>query len=159
MTKTATGVGDGTSAKTATGVGNGTSAKTATGVGNGTSAGGLSLSYVNEIMLAAYAVSKLQSGVTCHIRRRDKPIKLSRQQRQMVSLLEQGYRGTTIAELTGLSLSTVKSHLAAAYRKLEVTNAMDAVIKARDLKLIDGQDTPAIHENSCYSRVQKGEEE
>ncbi|WP_130863220.1 LuxR C-terminal-related transcriptional regulator [Bacilliculturomica massiliensis] len=98
---------------------------------------GPSLSCVNEIMLAAYRFSKGRAGVAANIRRKDKPVKLSRQQRQMVLLLSLGYRGTAIAERTGLSLSTVKSHLTAAYRKLEVNNAMDAVIRARELGLIE----------------------
>ena len=88
-------------------------------------------------MLAAYRFSKGRAGVAANIRRKDKPVKLSRQQSQMVLLLSLGYRGTAIAELTGLSLSTVKSHLTAAYRKLEVNNAMDAVIRARELGLIE----------------------
>ena len=41
-----------------------------------------------------------------------------------------------IAEETGLSIPTIKSHTAAAYRKLDVHTAMDAVLKARELGLI-----------------------
>lgn len=42
-----------------------------------------------------------------------------------------------IAEETGLSIPTIKSHTSLAYRKLGVTNAMDAVLKARELGLIE----------------------
>mgnify|MGYP001727426823 CR=1 FL=1 len=46
-------------------------------------------------------------------------------------------RTAEIAEETGLSIPTVKSHTALAYQKLGVHNAMDAVLKARDLGLLD----------------------
>jgi len=67
----------------------------------------------------------------------DKPVKLSRQQAYMLSLLSQGYKNAEIAELTGLSIPTIKTHTSVAYRKLGVNNAMDAVLKARELNLIE----------------------
>ena len=55
----------------------------------------------------------------------------------MLQLLARGLRTAEIAEETGLSIPTVKSHTALAYQKLGVHNAMDAVLKARDLGLLD----------------------
>jgi len=54
----------------------------------------------------------------------------------MIALLSKGYKNQEIVEITGLSIHTVKSHLAAAYAKLEVNNAMDAVLKAKELGII-----------------------
>lgn len=98
--------------------------------------GSLDRGYVNEALLAAHRVARQRCGVTAGIRTGDKPIKLSRQQQEMLTLLSKGYRNAEIAAMKGLSIPTVKSHTSAAYRKLEVNNAMDAVIKARELGLI-----------------------
>lgn len=97
----------------------------------------LSRLYVNEVLLAAHATAKKHRGVTANIVPKEKPIKLSRQQTLVLALLAQGRRNSEIIEETGLSLSTVKSHTAVAYRKLGVHSAMDAVLKARELGLIE----------------------
>lgn len=98
--------------------------------------GSLQRTYVHEAMLATYETSKHHKGVTCHLAINSKPIKLSAQQRRMIELLAQGYHNTEICQLTGLKLSTVKSHTSAAYKKLGVNSAMDAVLKARELGLL-----------------------
>lgn len=87
-------------------------------------------------MLAAHETSKQHKGIACHLAASSKPVKLSGQQKRMIELLAQGYRNSEICELTGLKLSTVKTHTAMAYKKLGVNNAMDAVLKARELRLI-----------------------
>ncbi|WP_180326510.1 LuxR C-terminal-related transcriptional regulator [Raoultibacter phocaeensis] len=63
--------------------------------------------------------------------------KLSKQQKLMVEYLARGYRNAEIAEETGLSVRTVKTHLFYAYQKLGVSNALDAVREARRLELIE----------------------
>ena len=68
--------------------------------------------------------------------RADKPVKLSRQQARVLALLARGLRTPEIAEQTGLAIPTVKSHTDAAYKKLGVHNAMDAVLKAREQGLL-----------------------
>ena len=55
----------------------------------------------------------------------------------MLELLARGLRNAEIAEETGLSIPTIKSHTSLAYRKLGVTNAMDAILKAREMGLIE----------------------
>lgn len=54
-------------------------------------------------------------------------VKLSKQQRKMLKLLAEGYKNAEIAKMTNVTVHTVKFHLSAAYRKLGVTNAKDAV--------------------------------
>lgn len=98
--------------------------------------GSLQRAYVQEVMLAAHETSKQHKGIACHLAASSKPVKLSGQQKRMIELLAQGYRNSEICELTGLKLSTVKTHTAMAYKKLGVNNAMDAVLKARELRLI-----------------------
>lgn len=97
--------------------------------------GNLDARYLNEVAIAAYEQSRRYKGITANIIDR-KPIKLSKQQKRIISLLAKGYKNAEIVELTGLSIHTVKSHCAAAYIKLGVNNAMDAVMKARELRLI-----------------------
>lgn len=54
----------------------------------------------------------------------------------MLTLLSKGYKNAEICDQTGLSLPTIRSHTAVAYRKLGVNNAMDAILKAREPGLI-----------------------
>lgn len=99
--------------------------------------GKLKRTYVHEVTLAAHSFSKLHKGVADALVRKDKPVRLSKQQTYMLTLLSQGYRNAEIAEITGLKIPTIKSHTSIAYKKLGVNNAMDAVLKARELGFID----------------------
>lgn len=103
-------------------------------------AGRLTRAYVNEVMLAAHSFGSSHEGYMSGAdRKKDKPIRLSKQQAYMLKLLAQGYKNAEISKLTGLSIPTIKSHTSLAYRKLGVNNAMDAVLKAQEMGLI-GQD-------------------
>lgn len=98
-------------------------------------AGGLEPVYVNNVYLAAYGVSKRHAGIMAGLG--DKPVKLSRQQKRIISLLAQGYKREDIMEITALSRNTVKTHIRLAYDKLGVNSAADAVTKARELGIIE----------------------
>ena len=98
--------------------------------------GNLQRTYVQKVILAAHETAKQHRGIACHLTVNSKPVKLSGQQKRMIELLAQGYRNSEICELTGLKLPTVKTHTSMAYKKLGVNNAMDAVLKARELGLI-----------------------
>jgi len=91
--------------------------------------------YVREIYLAAYEQSKKHKGIACASEY--KPIKLSKQQKNILELLAKGYKNAEIITLTGLSINTIRSHTRVVYQKLEVCSAMDAVLRARELDLID----------------------
>ncbi|MDL2314161.1 LuxR C-terminal-related transcriptional regulator [Desulfovibrio sp. OttesenSCG-928-C14] len=97
--------------------------------------GSLDREYVNMVYLAAYAVSKKHRGLTWNIH--VKPVKLSRQQTKILSLIARGFKQKQIAEMTSLALPTVKSHIYVMYKKLDVSNAADAILKARDMGLIE----------------------
>lgn len=98
--------------------------------------GPLNREYLLETMLSCHAFARNHKGVTAHLLRSNKPVKLSKQQAMVLTLLSKGYKNAEICKQTGLSLPTIKSHTAAAYRKLNVNNAMDAILKARELGLI-----------------------
>jgi len=84
---------------------------------------------------AAYEQSKRHKGLAVHLN--PKPVRLSKRQKHILSLLAQGYHYKEIMELTGLTIHAVKSHASAAYAKLDVNNSMDAALKARELGLIE----------------------
>ncbi len=91
--------------------------------------------YVNQVLLCAYEVSAQHKGITANLR--EKPVKLSKKQQYMITLLAQGYKNADIVSMTGLSLSTVKTHTQLAYGKLGVNNAADAVMEAKRRGLIE----------------------
>ena len=95
----------------------------------------LAPAYVNSVYIAAYTVSKQRKGIMAECE--TKPVKLSKQQKMIVQFLAQGYKRESIIEKTGLSLGTVKSHTRIAYEKLGAGTAADAVVKARELGIID----------------------
>lgn len=98
--------------------------------------GSLKREYLLETTLACHAFARVHKGVTANLLCSNKPVKLSKQQAMVLTLLSKGYKNAEICGQTGLSLPTIKSHTAAAYRKLGVNNAMDAILKARELELI-----------------------
>jgi len=91
--------------------------------------------YLQEVHLAAYEQSKRHKGIVPGPGQ--KTVKLSKQQKYVLELLARGYKNAEIVELTGLSINTIRSHTKIAYQKLEVNNAMDAILRARELELID----------------------
>jgi LuxR family maltose regulon positive regulatory protein len=91
--------------------------------------------YLQEVYLAVYEQSRRHKGIACA--EGLKPVKLSRQQKYVLELLAQGYKNAEIIELTGLSINTIRVHTRMVYQKLEVSSAMDAVLRARELELID----------------------
>lgn len=99
--------------------------------------GPLTKDFASEVLLAAHAMSKLHKGMFARSATDSSPIKLSRQQTKMISLLAKGYRNAEISELTGLAIPTIKSHTSIAYQKLGVNNALDAVLTARELGMIE----------------------
>jgi len=90
--------------------------------------------YLQVVYLAAYEQSKRYKGMASAAELR--PVKLSRQQKYVLELLAKGYKNAEIVKLTGLSINTIRVHTKVAYQKLEVNNAMDAVLRARELGLI-----------------------
>lgn len=63
--------------------------------------------------------------------------KLSRQQKHILGLLARGLSNKEVAQLTGLTIHTVKYHSKEAYAKLQVNNIGDAILKARERGFIE----------------------
>ena len=89
--------------------------------------------YMHEIYQAAYNLSKKHKGIAFG----SKPIKLSKQQKYILELLAKGFKNTEIVQITGLSINTIRSHTKMVYQKLEVSTKYDAVLRARELELIE----------------------
>jgi DNA-binding NarL/FixJ family response regulator len=62
---------------------------------------------------------------------------LSKREQEVLSLCEKGFRYAQIAEVLGVSVHTVNSHLKAVYRKLAVNSKSEAVFEARRSGLMD----------------------
>ena len=97
--------------------------------------GQLDRNYLSQIYLCAYKVSKKHPGITAYFY--DNSVKLSKQQKHILTLLSQGYKNTEIVSMTGLTINTLKSHTKAVYLKLNVNNAADAILKAKSLGIIE----------------------
>lgn len=97
--------------------------------------GQLDSRYVNQVLLCTYEVSTQHKGITANLN--EKPVKLSKKQQYILTLLAQGYKNADIVSMTELSLSTVKTHTQLAYGKLGVNNSADAVMEAKRRGLIE----------------------
>ncbi|MCL2721303.1 MAG: LuxR C-terminal-related transcriptional regulator, partial [Treponema sp.] len=96
----------------------------------------LDRTYLTEVILAASETASRYCGVTANFKKSGKPVKLSKQQKKMLELLNKGYKNAEIAKMEGISIPTVKWHLMHAYEKLDVHNSIDALIKAKALGLL-----------------------
>jgi LuxR family maltose regulon positive regulatory protein len=90
--------------------------------------------YVKEVYMAAYVQSKRFKGLTYKLKLA--AVKLSPKQTLVLELLSKGHNNAEIVKSTGLSLNTIRSHTKIAYKKLEVTTAFDAVVKAKQLNIL-----------------------
>lgn len=97
--------------------------------------GSLQENYLYKVVLAAYEQSRRYKGITANLKK--KSVSLSKRQKEVLSLLSDGYKYSEVADEIGLTIHTVKSHAMATYIKLNVHNSMDAAIKANELGLLD----------------------
>ena len=56
------------------------------------------------------------------------PLQLTRQERQILSLIAQGYANRQIAKMLALAPSTIKNHASNIFKKLEVPDRTNAAI-------------------------------
>jgi LuxR family maltose regulon positive regulatory protein len=87
--------------------------------------------FVNELFLRARLMPRSAGHMTAGVK--NKPIKLSSRQTEILKYLEENLSHREIGERIGIKVTTVVDHLGKLYEKLEVTNARDAVLKAKML--------------------------
>ncbi len=78
---------------------------------------------------------------------KDKRLSLTRRQRDVLSLLSQGYSNKEIGLALGVAEGTIKIHVAAIFKVLSVTNRTQAVIAANRLGIITDE-RPAAELNT-----------
>ncbi|MFL5697963.1 MAG: DNA-binding response regulator [Ktedonobacteraceae bacterium] len=61
--------------------------------------------------------------------------KLTEREREILTLISQGYTNTAIAEKLVLSPKTVRNHVSNIFSKLQVADRAEAIIRARDAGL------------------------
>ena len=69
--------------------------------------------------------------------KKDSAVELSDRQKEVLALLERGYSNARIADLLGISVATVKTHLVSLFRALNANNRTECVRVAREMRLID----------------------
>jgi LuxR family maltose regulon positive regulatory protein len=107
-------------------------------VGRPDYAGALNREFVSGLVMETHRFAKNHKGVTAGLAvKNQKPIKLSKQQAYILTLLGKGHSNAMITAETGLKITTIRTHTSVAYQKLGVNNVIDAVLKARELELID----------------------
>jgi LuxR family maltose regulon positive regulatory protein len=67
---------------------------------------------------------------------REKPVKLSPRQLEILEYLYQNLTYNEISAKLGIKFTTVNDHITKLYEKLEVSNAREAVSKAKELGIV-----------------------
>jgi DNA-binding NarL/FixJ family response regulator len=96
---------------------------------------------LDTVRMVAHGHAVLDSSVWDALARegksRGEQYGLTRREMDVLRLLGRGYRNRQIAESLGLSPTTVKTHVARIFKRLEVSDRTDAVVKAFRLGIID----------------------
>ena len=79
------------------------------------------------------------SDISMNDTRHDEPIKLTKREIEVLSLVIEGRSSKEVADLLYVSKRTVDFHLANIYDKLQVTNRVQAFRRAVRLGLISGE--------------------
>jgi LuxR family maltose regulon positive regulatory protein len=93
--------------------------------------------FVNTLYLAAVAETKRSKGLTGG--RTPKNLEFTEKQKTVMRLMCEGYGRKEIAEKMGIDKSGIKSHARLIYKKLDVSNGVEAVLKIKELGLLDGK--------------------
>ena len=97
--------------------------------------GGLPADFVKTLYITAVAGSRLSKGLTGG----ELPDNLTftDKQKTVMRLMCEGYSRNEIAKRMGLKPNGVVSHTTLIYKKLDVSSNIDAVLKIKDLGLLD----------------------
>jgi LuxR family maltose regulon positive regulatory protein len=100
----------------------------------GYDAGILDRDFINTVFHGAQAMS--QHWGTMVKKNRNKPVKLPPRQLEILRYLDQNYSYKEISAKLGIKFTTVNDHINKLYEKLDVSNAREAVAKAKKLGII-----------------------
>jgi LuxR family maltose regulon positive regulatory protein len=90
--------------------------------------------FVKTLYVAAVGTSEHSKGLTGG--RISENITFTDKQKAVMRLMCEGYTRNEIAEKTGLKPNTVKSHTELIYKKLDVSNSINAVLKIKKLDVL-----------------------
>jgi LuxR family maltose regulon positive regulatory protein len=93
----------------------------------------LDKSFVNTLFFEAQTMSQ-RRGIM--VKGKNKPVKLSPRQLEIMGYLKQNLSYKEISEKLGIKVTTVDDHIDKIYEKLGVSSARDAVLKAKEMGLI-----------------------
>ena len=97
--------------------------------------GELSGTFVKTLYFAALAKSKTEKGLTGG--RITRQLKFTEQQTAVMRLICKGFSRNEIADKMGITPYGVKSHMKLIYKKLDVPGGVEAVMKIKELGLLD----------------------
>lgn len=97
--------------------------------------GGISVTYVKMLYIMALTRAKHSKGMTGG--RIPENMTFTGQQKTVMGYMCEGFTQKEMAEKMGIKPSGVKSHVTLIYRKLDVSNSVDAMIKIRELGVLD----------------------
>jgi LuxR family maltose regulon positive regulatory protein len=92
--------------------------------------------FLKALYIAAVAGAKRSKGLTGG--RAPEDLTFTNKQKSVMALLCEGCSRNEIAGRMGLKPYTVKSHIELVYRKLDVSNSVDAVLKIKELGILNG---------------------
>lgn len=98
--------------------------------------GELKGTFVRKIYYGASNQAQLGKGLLCGSTA-ESTIQFTTQQKKVAKLMCEGYSYRRIGEELGIQFSTVRSHIELIYRKLDVSNMKDAIIKIQKLSLLE----------------------
>jgi len=98
-------------------------------------AGELPAEFVKTLYVAAVAGARRSKGLTGG--RMPKDLTFTEKQKTVMALLCEGCSRNQIAERMGLKPYTIKSHIELIYRKLDVSGGVEAVLKIKELGLLN----------------------
>jgi LuxR family maltose regulon positive regulatory protein len=90
--------------------------------------------FAKTLYIMALSRSKITKGLTGG--RLIKPLTFTEQQKAVMRLLCEGQSQQAAADKLGLKVTGIKSHLQLIYKKLDVSNGVDAVMKIKELGLL-----------------------
>lgn len=97
--------------------------------------GKLSEVFVRKLYIGV--AGKADSGKEAVCGRDNRSIKLTERQKQIAKLICEGYSYRKIGDELGIQFSTVRSHIELIYRKLDVSDMKEAILKIKQLHLLE----------------------